>query len=283
MIGKSRKLLLNTVGKLLRPVATLCIQRGVKIRDVIELLKRAFSDAAESDLIERGVPISASKLSAMTGLQRKDLNRLAAIGKETPESYDLATRVIGQWTYDRRFTSRSGRPLKLTLEGKVGTFRDLVESVSSDLNPYTVLFELERAGVAERNERGDIELRKNALSLGAEMSTGLDLLAEDQRALLETVTENIFDRKNIPNHHIRTYFDNISPEFEQEIREWFLQKGQEFHAEAREFLAKYDKDVNPKLANKPGGVKAVLTSFGHIEHPAVHVSQPKPKARRKKS
>ena len=274
MIGKNRKLLLLSVGRLLRPISSLCLRHGIKIREVVELLKRAFVDSAEHDLSVRDIQSSASKLSAMTGLQRKDLVRLASVEGVPEGAYDLVTRIVGQWTYDRRFVSKAGKPLKLTLEGKVGTFRDLVESVSSDLNPYTVLFELERAGVAERNQKGEIVLQRNTLSLGAEASKGLELLADDQEVLIEAVNENIFDRPEIPNHHIRTYFDNICPEFEAEIREWFLDKGQEWHKEAREFLSRFDKDLNAKLADKPGGMKAVITSFSLVEQPLVKEEAP---------
>ena len=283
MLGKNRKIILSVTQRLLRPIAVLCVAQGIKIREVTELLKRAFIDAAEEELRKRDFERTASRVSAMTGLQRKDIARLGH-AEDKPQTFDLIARIVGQWTYNKRFQSESGRPKKLFLEGKEGSFWTLVDSVSSDLNPYTVLFELERAGVASRDDAGWIQLNRGIPSIESHAVDGLNLLAEDHRDLLDAVYQNLFDRREVPNLHIRTYFDNLCPEDEEKIRKWLLDKGTEWQREVRDYLSRYDKDINQKLAQKPGGMRAVFGTFSLVR------SEPAPsrgersgkKARRKR-
>lgn len=274
MLGKNRKIILSVTRRLLRPIAALCVAQGIKIREVTELLKRAFIDAAEDELKRRELEKTTSKLSAMTGLQRKDIVRLGSV-EEEPQTFDLIARIVGQWTSNKRFQTETGRPKRLFLEGKEGSFWTLVESVSTDLNPYTVLFELERAGVAERDETGWIQLSRSIPSIEGHAVDGLNLLAEDHSDLLGAVYENLFDRQDVPNLHIRTYFDNLCPEDEAKVRRWLLDKGTEWQREVRDYLSRFDKDINHKLADRPGGMRAVFGTFS-----LVRPSTPRPPAER---
>ena len=93
------------------------------------------------------------------------------------------------------------------------------------------------------------------------------MLAQDADFLLRAVEKNIFAEPNIPNLHISTVFDNICQENMPEIQEWLLDKGTAFHEEARAYLAKFDKDANPRLYDKQGGGKVAVCAFALVESP----------------
>ena len=145
-----RKLLLEGLKQLLRPVARFCLNRSIKIQDAGEMLKYAFLEIAKEELQRDAKLVSNSRLSVMTGLHRRDVVRLLLDGVEISESAPLLLRVIGQWQQDSRFADKKGHPKSLSIEGKKSEFVDLVQSISKDLNPYTVLFELERVGAVRR-------------------------------------------------------------------------------------------------------------------------------------
>ena len=97
------------------------------------------------------------------------------------------------------------------------------------------------------------------------MKRGFDLAARDIDDLLRAVEGNLLDAPEMPHLHIKTHYDNIVPEALPKIQEWFLTKGKELHEEARKFLSKFDKDLNPKLSQKPGGARVALGTFSLTE------------------
>lgn len=253
----------------LRPVAAFCLRRGIKIQDAGEAFKRAFIQAAEIELKLKTESASGSRLAVMTGLHRRDVTRLWREGESTKEEAEgsLLTRVIGQWRSDKRFSSSNGRPRVLGAEGANSEFVELIHSVSKDLNPYTVLFELERLKAVTKDD-GKVKLLADAYQPGPNVRAGLGLLSRDVADLVLAVEENVFDSPVVPNLHIATSYDNISQKSEAEIRKWLLEQGAEFHEKARRYLSKHDLDISPDTAKPPGGVRVALGNFSIVSTPS---------------
>ena len=190
------------------------------------------------------------------------MNRVQAAGDAPAHVANTFSKILGQWAHDPKFSKRK-KALPLTHEGMGSEFAKLVQSVSKDLNPYTVRFELERIG-AIREEKGKLILAEQAFETNQDPEQALDLLAQDIDDLVQSVEENIFAREIVPNLHISTRYDNICQDAAPKVREWLLAKGAQIHAETREFLASLDKDTNPALREKSGGVRVVLGSFTRL-------------------
>lgn len=265
MAQSLRQVLLAALSGLLKPIARFCVTRSIKIQDFVEVAKKAFVEAAAAEVARQDKEASVSRLSVMTGVHRREVMRIWSEDSRPKTKTDLVVRVMGTWQADRHFSAR-GKPRVLSLEGKDAEFKALVRSVSQDLNPYTVLFELERAGAVERVKNG-VRLRAGAFRPSGGLKDKLELLARDTRDLIQAIEENVFDEPEIPNLHIKTEYDNIPRQFVPKIREWLLRRGAEFHEEARRFLAQFDADLNDKLQGKAGGVRAAIGSFSVIEDP----------------
>ena len=82
----------------------------------------------------------------------------------------------------------SRNPKTLQLSGVTGDFRELVFSISRDLNPYTVLFELERAGAVHSDENG-IQLITKAHQISGDVKKGLNLLGADSDDLMSEASQ----------------------------------------------------------------------------------------------
>jgi hypothetical protein len=202
----------------------------------------------------------------ITGLQRRDVQRLVAPVTETGNQHlDLMTRIIGAWSTDERF-SRGAQPRLLATSGSESEFATLVRGISSDLNPSTVLFELERLQLVERDGDG-VRLIWNSYQISGDVDDAYALLERDLSSLVEGVDRNITKRSPTPNLHISTRFDNVSVEALPKIREWLLQKGSAFHAEIREFVGSFDKDINPHRYSERSGARVTLGSFSLCEAP----------------
>ncbi len=199
----------------------------------------------------------------MTGIQRKDVSRLRTADLQVKPKGDLISRVIGLWQGQARYRDAKGNPKVLQFTGRDGAFADLVAKVSTDLNPYTVAFELERTKLAEQTETG-MKLLKRGYEPHDDAEEGLHLLANDNSNLYGAVLENIFTPRDLKNLHVKTEFDNIPARFESEIRKWFLEKGGDFHHAARAYLSSLDRDITPEMQKKYPDDAALRAAIGTV-------------------
>lgn len=247
---------------MLRPAVILAVRSGLKVQDVFEVLKAVFVSVATDELTKSGEAPSKSRISVITGLQRRDISRLLDDDPGAQKSNNILTKIIGHWGSDKRFR-RSDGPRELTFEGVQSEFFNLVQSVSKDLNPYTILFELERLGAVERRE-DRLVLKARSFEARENIEQGWSLWSQDAEDLVYSVEENLSKKKEIPNLHIATRYDNIVYEQIPALRRWLLEKGAQFHAEIRAHISQYDKDLNPALYEKEGGGKVSIASFSKM-------------------
>ncbi len=250
---------------LLRPLVRFCVRQALPIQSLMEVVKRLYVEAAAQELVNRGDQVTVSRISVMTGVHRKETNRLLGSQTEFKDTAGLKTKVIGQWVGDSRFHDESGKPRALSYRGTDSEFKKLVSLCSNDFNPATVLFELERVGAVERTSDG-IVLKTEAYQTHSNIDEGFASLGRDIEALVSGVEHNLLERPPVPNLHAKTEFDNIYREDIPMITEWLLKEGSLFHKKVREFLSQFDKDINPNI-NKSGGTKIVVGAFSAIEEP----------------
>jgi hypothetical protein len=256
----------NLLRNLLRPAVRFAIRRGIKVRTITEELKGLLLEEAHHELARTHEDVNVSRLSVITGLQRRDIQRLSTpIPDATNKHLDLMTRVIGTWSTNERF-SRGSQPRELSLSGSESDFAILVRSVSSDLNPSTILFELERLRLVER-DGNCVRLLWSAYQISGDVDDAYALLERDLSCLVMGVDHNITRQTQPPNLHISTRFDNVSTEALARIRDWLLHRGAAFHAEIREFVGSFDKDINPQRYSEPGGARVTVGSFSLCEIP----------------
>jgi hypothetical protein len=253
---------------LLRPAARFCARHALKVQDVIDCFKAEFLSVAEEELQKQNAKVTRSRLSVITGLQRRDIDRLLQGTPPKREQSNLIFRIINQWRMDRRFSTKPGVPKVLSLTSETGDFAKLVASVSSDIGPATVLFEMIRMKFVEQTPRGVRLLVENFIPRGAQkIDEGADILSADLSDLTDTVEANVFEETNPPRHHLRTEYDKIRPEGVEYLQSWFLREGHAFHLRARAELAKFDQDVNPDPSFKGETARVSFSSFNAIHSP----------------
>jgi hypothetical protein len=244
----------------LRPVAKFCLRHSLTIQDLIEACKVVALEIAADQIKDGGEKVNVSRLSVMTGLHRRDVMRIYREGETNmDQNSGIASRVLGQWEQDSRFTTKANSPRILKLSDEEGEFKHLVSLVSKDINPGTVLFELERIGAVERHPRG-IKLVKRHFVTEGDPFEGYTLAAKDADDMLEAVGQNVVSQEDVPNLHGRTEYDNISKKDLPQIKKWLLDEGSAFHQRARTFLSRFDKDINSAIKGEGGG-KVVVGTF----------------------
>ena len=259
----------RALGMILRPIARFCLRHGLTIQDFTELGKVALVEAAERTIAATEQKANSSRISVVTGLQRREVNRIRENGAAVESiPLNLAGRVLGQWEQDPRFTNKDKSPSVLECSSPNSRFHELVRAVTRNVNPASVLAELQRMGAIEISARG-ARLLKRGGDFSQDRLGATELLAKDIETLTECVEENIAPGSHGGNLHIRTEYDNIYLKDLPKVRQWLMDRGKEFHRSAREFLAMHDKDVTPAAdPHEPAGGKVQLQAFSLITSPS---------------
>ena len=261
-MNDKERLALRCLKTIIRPVARFSIKHSLTIKELLEAAKIAMLEIAEEELARGGEKVNVSRLSVLTGIHRRDVMRLTREGDKLEDSQNLISRILGQWEQDPRFVTASGAPRVLSVDGEDNEFKELVELISKDLNPGTVLFQLERTGLVERGPRG-LKLLRKVQSLQDDIAAGYQLLASDVEELSLAVQENLEGSLETPHLHARTEYDNLFVKDIPEVRSWLLKEGTAFHERARTFLSKFDKDLNPSRKD-PAGSRVVVGTFSRV-------------------
>lgn len=249
---------------LLKPLILYCIRNSLKFSEFLDEAKALFVELSKEEVISRGQEPSVSRISVISGLNRRDVTKILSNESSPSEETNLLRKVLGHWESHPKFSTAKGKPRPLSVEGRDSEFSQLVRSISQDLNSYTILFELERIGAIKKKDGKVIRL-KEVFIPSKDAKHGFRLLGGDIQDLIGGVSENILTTPDIPNLHIKTHYDNIEVKSLPNIREWLLEKGASFHDEVRRYLSKLDKDTNPKLKNKIGGARVAVGTFSLIQ------------------
>lgn len=265
---------------LFRPIVRFCLHQGVRVGELEEFLRKALVEGAQSAIEEAGGEVSVSKISVITGIHRLEVGRLLAGERRPHGKHDVLNRVIGLWSQRASYRDKSGAPRSLTFQGLGSEFAALVARVSKEVSHYPLLFELERIG-AIQYEGELVTLKTVEYTPSGDAEHGLEILGDDIAALIKTVEGNLTDRSDQPDLQLRTSYDNIPPEYLEEIRAWVLKRGAAFQTEVRDYISKFDRDVNPAVA--AGGERAkVSVSVFSLGRVLEQVKQLKPKKRGRK-
>lgn len=124
---------------LLQPIARLMIDSDIGLPGAVELLKSALV----AEVYANAPDVSASHVSLVTGVHRKDIKRLEG-ATQLPNKASAGARVLTLWQNDPAYLE-DGQPRLLARQGDAG-FDALVGQAKVDAAPATVLSVLLTSG-----------------------------------------------------------------------------------------------------------------------------------------
>ena len=252
------------------PIARFCLRHELSIQDCFDMTKVAFVGVAEEEIRKSTLKINVSRISAMTGLYRRDVREIyvekSEFASERPQS--VLGRTLSIWEQDPRYSiKKNGEPRLLSYDGPGSEFFELVKEISQHVGAATILFELERMGSVKKTPKG-LKLLRRGVIVKNDPQKVFQMVADDLAQEIIAAEENIAEVDPIGNVHIRTEYDNICQKDLPEIRTWLLKQTKILHKKTRDFLAARDKDLSAKVrADEPGGAKVALCSFSLVQLP----------------
>jgi Family of unknown function (DUF6502) len=164
--------LVKALRQALRPLLRVMLARGITLPYFTELIKALLVEVAESDFRLDGKPVTDSRVSLLTGVHRKDVNRLrhGNTGEDDgtekiPPVVSLGAQLVAQWLGNPQFLNADGQPLPLprnVSEGGAQSFEALVTSINSDIRSRVVLDEWLRLGVVNIDDQRMVCLNTQA-------------------------------------------------------------------------------------------------------------------------
>lgn len=243
---------ISAAASALRPLIARLLASGVPFGRLEARLREVFVEVAASEFALPGRRQTDSRVSLLTGINRKEVRRIRAVGRREPGprtfSMNYATSLISRWLTDPQTSDRGGRPRPLPYQAKRGpSFMKLAEQVTVDLAPRVLLDELLRSGAVERT--GDrITLKSDAYVPKREPAEKLQILVEDPAELIETILRNVFSDGPEPLLQRKVYYDNLGRDAADRIRAQMRREGERFLRRVNRLLAKHDRDRNPRAA-----------------------------------
>ena len=252
--------LLRGAVETLRPIVRRLLASGVPFGTLEARLRELVVDVAESEFAIAGRRQTDSRISLVTGINRKEVRRMRARALEPDDRVpsfgrNQAAGLVGRWRADPRATDRSGRPKPIPYKSSRGpSFVKLAEQVTVDLPARAILDELVRTGAAEVRADGWVVLKSDAYVPQLGRREKLAMLAEDPADLVETMLCNIFEEVGEPLLQRRVSYDNVGAKGVARLRRRVRSAAETFLRRVDRLLASFDRDRNPRA---PGGDRHV--------------------------
>ena len=253
--SKHLKALSAATLRLLRPLVRILLRNNVSHRTFSELAKLVYVEVANAEFGVTGKKQTTSRVAILTGLTRKEAQRLLAEPPDTEsvaeEEYHRASRVITGWVRDPDFGDGKGHPHPLRMEGSRASFSELVKRYSGDIPVRAMLDELLRTGAIKQLKDGRICLLSRGYIPQKGVVEKLHVLGTDTADLISTIDHNVSASPSKPRFQRKVMYDNVSVEAAKEFQTLAAAQGQEFLEAIDRWLSHRDRDVNP--ASKGNG------------------------------
>ena len=207
--------------KLLLPIARLCVARGVLFGAAAERLKLQFLRAAEAKIDGK---VTDSRVSVMTGLQRRDIARLRQLPETAAPPVNHLSRLVAQWI------AQGGDPLSRK------AFDALSLDIRRDVHPATMLAQLIDAGTVAA-DGDDVVLKATSYQPLPGSDDQMEYLARNGGDFLCAATANIM-QSEAPFFERAVHYNNLSEQavelLDREYRAAQMQVLRQINARAAE-------------------------------------------------
>ena len=220
--GAPNKAVVAALRRVFRPIVRLLVRHGITFPYLADLLKLIYVETAEAEFALKGRPLTDSRITLLTGVHRKDVRHLRrdVDSDALPRpSLSLGTQIVARWLGDPAYHDRSGRPRPLprTPKGGAESFAALVEKVSKNVRPRSVLDELLRLGIIEVDAADRVHLVTRGFIPGADLDAKAFYFGEAVHDHLAAAVHNLAGESQ-PWLERSVYYDELSPEAIEKLK-----------------------------------------------------------------
>jgi hypothetical protein len=241
---------------LLRPLCRLLLRHHVSFAAFEELAKHVYVQVALDDFGIPGKKPTLSRASILTGLTRKDVQRIVA--EPAPEraaaedGYNRAARVLTGWARDEQFRdAKTQAPAILDAMDGPASFAALVRRYSGDMPVRAVLDELLRVGAVRERDDGRLELVTAAYIPQDGEIEKLGILGTDVADLIATIDHNLVHGAADPRFQRKVMYRNMPGGVRPAFRELSSAQAQALLEQLDRWLVEQHREYQDKPVDAP--------------------------------
>jgi hypothetical protein len=227
------------------------LRNGISYGTFADLAKWLFVDVARHDFAIEGRKQTISRVSVITGLNRKEVKRVSELpvpnDQASSERYNRAARVIAGWRRDSAFRNPDGEPADLPVTGAGATFQTLVKKYSGDMPFRAVLDEMIRVGAAVRTEDDRVHLLARAYLPDGDESMKIHILGTDVAHLIASIQHNLEPDERGPFYQRKVMYDNLPQGVLPEFRKLSAESAQKLLEQLDGWLSDRDRDSGSNI------------------------------------
>jgi hypothetical protein len=266
------------VARLLVPLVRILLRYGVTYGAFADLAKRVYVKVAEQDFQLAGRKQSASRVSVLTGLRRKEVATLraeAAPPTIAGEKHSRVARLIAGWRHDERFLDAKGQPASLAFDEGKNSFSDLVRRYGSDVPARATLDELLRMGAVTRLRNERLKLVAQSYVPAALEVDRFGILGADVADLVAAIDHNLTCKRKDAFLQRKVAYDNLPQEALEKLRAAIVSEAEKLIEHADGSLSKHDRDIHPNVQGT--GRKRAVLGVWYYEHDHAEDEDEEPK------
>lgn len=252
MTEQLQQYITRSITRIMRPFAEILIRNNVPFKVFADISKKAYIEAARKVLALPGKKLSLSRISVVTGIPRKEINKylntpLPADDDITAE-HNRAARVITGWIKDEDFIEDvTGHPRDLPLEGEGPTLSKLIQKYSGGIPTKALLDELLRIE-AVRDLGGDVyRLISKGYLPNSDQSKQMDNIGIEVSDLLKAINHNTVHPQDESYLQLSVRCDNLPEEVMDKLQKLTSERGQQYLQDIAKWISNYDRDQNDKV------------------------------------
>jgi hypothetical protein len=260
MANEIKQTLVTAIQRVLHSLVRVLIRHDVAFDEFAEMAKRAYVDVGMKELTIEGRQPSISRVSIISGLTRKEVQRIVNLdplsATEEDKRYNRASRVVAGWVRDPLFIDAQGEPKTLSLgNSDESGFAALVKRYGGDVPTRAMLDELVRVGTVEKTTDGQLRLLSRVYIPSASEIDKLAILGTDVSDLINTIEHNLQRGAIEPMFQRKVMYDNLPAESAERFRNMSKKQAQALIEKWDQWLAEHDRDENPEVVGE-GRIRA---------------------------
>ena len=210
---------------LLRPLVRLLLSHGISFPAFCDLVKSTYVKVSEAEFRLDAKPQTDSRISLLTGIHRREVNRLRneAVEKiDLPQRASMSALLLTIWSGHPEYLDKQGMPIslpRLASKGEGQSFEALVQSVSKDFRARVVLDEWLRQGIVTLDGDDRVHLSADAFVQPQDMAEKIYYFGQNIHDHIAATVHNLAG--NSPPFLERcVFYDKLSADSARELADY---------------------------------------------------------------